>query len=105
MSKLVRTRAGIFTIQDALRLEEIAAQLQTLEEIIKPMDYPIMDLPVISVDRPEDLIKINNGNPITTEAALPEGLIRVTHQGVLIAMGKGMKTTQQNIIQPVKVFK
>lgn len=105
MSKLVRTQAGIFTLQDALRLEELAETTEPLGEIIKPMDYPIMDLPVLRVDKPEDLIKISNGNSFTTNEELNEGLVRLTHQGVLIAMGKMIKTTQQKIIQPVKVFK
>lgn len=105
MSKLTRTRAGIFTIQEALSLEELAAATQPLEEIVKPLDYPIMNLPSLSLHKQEDLTRIYNGNQIDTESALAEGLIKLFHQGELIAIAKIISAANQKYIQPVKVFK
>ncbi len=105
MSKLTRTRAGIFAIQEAYSLEELAATTQPLEEIVKPLDYPIMNLPLLSLYKQEDLTRIYNGNQIGTETELAEGLIRLSHQGVLIAIAKIIRAADQKYIQPVKVFK
>lgn len=105
MSKLTRTRAGIFLIQEALSLEELADTTQPLEEIVKPLDYPIMNLPLLSLHKKEDLTRIYNGNQIDTDSELAEGLIRLSHQGELIAIAKIISVADQKYIQPVKVFK
>lgn len=105
MSKLTRTRAGLFTIEEAVSLEELAASTQPLEEIVKPLDYPIMNLPLLRLHEQEDLTRIYNGNQIITAIEQPEGLIRVSHQGELIAIAKIISLAEQKYIQPVKVFK
>ena len=105
MSKLIRTKAGIFAIQEAFSLEELAYTTQSLAEIVKPLDYPIMNLPLLSMDKQEDLTRIYNGNQINIETELAEGLIRLSHQGELIAIAKIISTADHKYIQPVKVFR
>lgn len=105
MSKLVRTKAGIFTIQDAFTLDELTEKAQALEEIIKPLDYPITDLPMLCLRNPEDLIRIHNGNQVIAETERDAGLIRVSYQDGLIAIAKIIRTADHKYIQPVKVFK
>ncbi len=105
MSKLTRTRAGLFTIEEALNLEELAASTQVLEKIIKPLDFPIMNLPLLHLHEQEELTRIYNGNQIATATELAEGLVRVSHQGELIAIAKIISHAEQKYIQPVKVFK
>ncbi len=105
MSKLTRTRAGLFTIEEALTLEELTDRVNTVEEIVKPLDYPIMNLPLLTLQEQEDITRIYNGNRVVTAAELPEGLVRVSHQGVLIAIAEIISQAGQRYIQPVKVFK
>lgn len=105
MSRLTRTRAGMFKIEESLSLEELAARNHALEEIVKPLDYPIMNLPLLCLHKQEELTRIYNGNQIVAETELGEGLVRVSHQDVLIAIAKIISLAEQKYIQPVKVFK
>lgn len=105
MSRLIRTRAGLFTIQDAFSLEDLAELMQPLQEVVKPLDFPIMDLPWLNLTRQEDVTRILNGNQIAAEADQDEGLTRVLNQGVLIAMARIVEYADHKYIQPVKVFK
>lgn len=105
MSKLVRTRAGIFTIEDAAELEKLADGVQDLQEFIKALDYPISSLPLLDISNPEDLTRIYNGNQIVIESELDEGLVRIARQGSLIAIAKIISSNVHKCIQPVKVFK
>lgn len=120
MSKLVRTRAGIFSIEDAYTLEEIEQNMPDLEALVKPLDYPIADLPSLELLNREDIIRVFNGNRLKAETDINEGLVRVytavmpdrdeisppaAQPGSLIAIAKISGTGNNRYMQPIKVFK
>ncbi len=116
MSKLVRTRAGIFTIQDSYTLEELEKKTKPLEETVKPLDYPIMNLESITLHQQEQITRVNNGNQVAIESDLTEGLVRVyvsreamTPEELplvsLLAIAKIVTNGDNKYIQPLKVFK
>lgn len=70
MRFLLRTRAGAFSVENALTLEEIqaAAQGGTLAELMLPMDYPLEAMPKVKL--PERLWKLaRNGGKLPGGAA------------------------------------
>lgn len=111
MSKLIRTRAGLFTIQDAYTLEELEPKAGSIEDIIKPLDYPILNIPSLSLHKQEDIYRINNGNQVAVESENTEGLVRVYMDPEeagpvsLLAIAKIMTNGHNKYIQPLKVFK
>ncbi len=64
MASLLRTRAGVFSLEKALTLEEIAdLSAEELERHLLSMDFPIRHLPRVCVA--EDRRRwVENGNPI-----------------------------------------
>lgn len=105
MSALTRVRAGVFTIEDAFTLDEIAQCTDDLDGLIKPADYPLMHLGKLTIEE-QALEKILNGNRIQLEEDLPSGFVRVYEpQGKLIAMAECLPEDNGTILQPVKVFR
>ena len=67
MESLVRTRAGGFTLPEALTLSEVEQlrEEDSLEERILPLEQVFSDLPKLTVN--EDGVKpLQNGNPLKT---------------------------------------
>lgn len=106
MSQLIRTRAGIFDIKDALTLAQLEDVKAEIEAHLIPLDYPLRHWPVLTVDNSEDIMRVNNGNHIKAPADLPAGMIRIYDPaGRLMAVAKTVSEPGYYLAQPQKVFK
>ena len=76
MSSLRRTMAGGFRLEDAVTLEDVQSQGETL---LLPTDRLFADSPAYTVPSAGREKRIRNGNPITDET-LPDGTYRVYGQ-------------------------
>ena len=77
MSALARTRSGVFTAEEAIPL----AELTSVEEHLKPLDYPIGHIPLVRVST-DEIARVRNGNPLWPQLLLeaPQkhtGIVRV----------------------------
>lgn len=105
MSALTRTRAGVFGIEEAVTLEMIEQYRDNLGGLVKPVDYPLLNLEKVSI-KPAQLDRILNGNRITLEEGLKSGLIRIYDpQGRLVAIAESMTDARETQLQPIKVFR
>lgn len=68
MASLVRTRSGIFSLEEALTLSEIEQKVQdgTLDEAVMPIDAIFTDYPEITVSQ-SGLRYLQNGNALRQE--------------------------------------
>ena len=106
MSQLTRTRAGLFTIEAALTLEELEANQANIETHLMPLDFPLRHWPALTLDNSEDIMRVNNGNHIKAPAEIPAGLIRIYGPGGnLMAVAKTISEPDCYLVQPLKVFK
>ena len=94
--KLVRSKAGLFLLENSIKLDD----LQTLEQIennlIAPLDYinyPEYELSEVQLE------KVSHGNPVKTDLML-DGRVILTHQGKLIAMAE----VDNSVAKVSKVF-
>ena len=76
MSSLRRTMAGGFRLEDAVTLEDVQSQGESL---LLPTDRLFADSPAYTVPSAGREKRIRNGNPITDET-LPDGTYRVYGQ-------------------------
>lgn len=80
--KLIRTRAGKFSIENAAALEDIAQN---------PADFLINPLDVICLDTvhitEEDLVKLQNGNPIVNKTNKSNDFVILIYNNVIRAVG------------------
>ena len=64
MAALTRTRAGVFTLENALALEDVEALgTEGLEKALLPMDAAIAHLPAVRVEA-RRLSAVRNGMPL-----------------------------------------
>ncbi len=111
MDHLLRTRVGIFRLEEALTLGEVQEIMDTdpgaLERHIIPVDAFFQEAPAIHI-REEDMKYLRNGNALssanTTEGILPEtDRIRVYDaSGVFFALYRYV--SGRNRALPVKMF-
>ncbi len=80
MSSLRRTKAGVFSIENALTIEDIqqAADTGELDKIIIPTDMLFSEYPELKVNEQREK-KLKNGNVVGVSAA--DGRYRVYSQG------------------------
>lgn len=62
MSFLIRTKSGVFNIEDAITLEELQGH-DNVEELLKPADYPLVNLPKVEIHESQRTLVLN-GNKI-----------------------------------------
>lgn len=92
MRFLLRTRAGSFRLEDAVTIEEAqaAAQAGTLAQMLLPLDYPLMDLPRLSVPPAYEKAARNGAKlPGALMQSLPEGArCRIYYGETLLGIGR-----------------
>ena len=92
MRFLLRTRAGAFHIENAVTLEEIrqAAEENRLEEMLLPLETPLMTLPELHV--PEKLEKLARNGGKLPARLMPdlenEARCRIYFQDTLLGVGR-----------------
>ncbi len=90
MSSLVRTRAGEYTLDDAVTMDQILAHSEngTAESLLRPVDS-LFDYPRLTVDSAGEK-KCRNGNAFSTDA--DDGLYRVySSDGTFLMAGRAEK--------------
>lgn len=100
MSALVRTKSSIFSIENALTLDQIRAHAEqgSINDIVIPVDALFNDMEKIILDA-QNTEKILNGMFINVPR--PDGEYRVySHKGEFICVGK----SENNILKIVKNF-
>lgn len=80
--KLVRSKAGLFEIDNSIKLDD----LQSIEQIEKNLIYPLnyINYPEYELSQSQ-FEKVSHGNPIQTDLLL-DGIVIFTYQGKLVAM-------------------
>ncbi|HPF21446.1 MAG TPA: tRNA pseudouridine(55) synthase TruB [Syntrophomonas sp.] len=105
MSRLTRTRAGMFAISQALTLAELEKITAQLNEHIIPLDVPLRHWPALTLESQEGIMRITNGNHIKAPAG-SAGMMRIYHpEGHLMAIARIVSEPAYTLAQPVKVFK
>lgn len=95
LTKLCRTQAGAFTMEDAFTLEEIQ---EKGEALLRPVDSLFSEYPEISVDE-KGAFRIRNGAVINFEA--PDGKYRVYDmQHEFLMLGE----VKDNVLKTIKSF-
>ena len=74
MAALRRTMAAGFTLSDAVTLEQVQAEGETL---LRPVDSLFRDRPAYVLPTPWAVARCRNGNPVSVSEPLPEGEYRV----------------------------
>lgn len=94
--KLVRSKAGLFLLENSIKLDD----LQTLEQVEKNLIYPsdYINYPEYELSEVQ-LEKVSHGNPVKTDL-LFDGTVILTHQGKLIAIAE----IDNSIAKVSKVF-
>ncbi len=117
MSFLVRTATGDFVLEDALTLEELTrhAQSEALGEKMVSLEQATRGMASMHIDGGQAR-RISCGQTITAAAVAPGAgtrfpapagdVVRLLHQGALLAIGKLTDKTDDGlqIIKPVKVL-
>lgn len=103
LAELVRTRAGIFTINESQDLDAILKQEQQIN--LLPLDYPLTSLFRVDIDSEQQYNSILNGNLIQMQDGLPKGVAKVYYSGKLISVAQCFNNNDNTSVQPLKVFK
>lgn len=103
MSLLLRTRVGPFTVNQAVSLEEIAANP---EQVLLPAEFAVSHLPTCNLDETETAHlrqgrPIGPGLPLTTEGG--EGIVRLYDSNQAF-FGIGRIDVATGLLKPVKIF-
>lgn len=105
MGALIRLRSGVFTREEAIDLEELL-QMDTdsIINLIKPVDFPLQDIPDIKLTDINDIKRIKNGNFIESKV-YSENIYRIYDaDNQLISIAKNMMKNNKYIIKPLKVI-
>lgn len=103
LSALRRTRAGLFAVEDAWRLDDLAglAGADRLAEALAPPDEGVADV-AAAVLTPERAGLLANGGRVRVESPRPIPLARVFDStGEFVAIGR---IREDEILEPLKVF-
>lgn len=104
LETLVRTRAGIFHVEDSLTLTQVESLQQTgiLAERLMPVERVFEDLPAYRC-RPEQEKLLRNGNPLPAPGLVREGEYRVLDaQGCFV--GIYTYAVEEKRLRPRKIF-
>lgn len=97
LSSLRRIRAGVFSVEDALTLEQIAAAADAgnAESLLLPVEQLFSDYPVLTVDAEQEK-RCRNGASIRTDAA--DGVYRLySENGEFLMLSEFKHGTAEHI--------
>lgn len=105
LSSLIRTRSGMFNIEQAFSLEKILQDKQQINQYLLPLDYPLAHMPAIHINSEQDINAIMNGQAVAIKDRLPDGLVRVYSPGDnLVALARS-NYKEPGMIKAERVFK
>ena len=105
LSSLRRSRSGCFKIEEAVSLDYIIEKRENLSRALLPLDYPVNNLPLISLKSAE-LPAIINGRQISRTGKLTGPRVRLyTPEGQLLAIAEANNYNEDTVLQPCRVFK
>lgn len=104
LSALTRTRSGMFGLENSYTIEHLLS-LNNIGQVLLPIDYPIMNMPVINLDAGEK--SILNGNKINIDKKYQPGenIRTYASNGQFIAIAQAVQDNNQMELRPVRVFK
>jgi len=96
VTALRRTKAGPFTLQDAITLDNLAALVQggALEQALMPLTAGLDDIPALAVD-PDQAAALQQGRRLTGHPAAP-GTYLACHGSVPVALVE--VTSQEEVV-------
>ena len=106
MSYLTRTKAGSFTIEDCVTLEQLGEKVEAnlLDETFMTIEEALSDYPSITVNE-EDEIKVFNGGMFRNEIGLKEGeFATVKNSNSKIIAVYSVNPKNEQLIKPTRVF-
>jgi len=104
MSALIRTRAGGFTIDQAVSLEQLDHHRDNLTTWLFPVDFPLQHLPQVELDEGQQN-RIRNGNQVAVASGTPTGVLKVYDKDHnLIAIARCERRQGNAWLQPLKVL-
>ena len=86
LSSLVRTRAGVFQLQEAVALQEIMEAADVTEHLL-PEDYPLMHIAAYALS-PEKALHIKQGRSIKCEEFTENKMVRLYLHHELVAIAR-----------------
>lgn len=106
LSELTRIRAGVFTLEDSYRLEQLEMNRDQLERFMLALDYPLAHMPAITLSEPGQGRIISHGGSLPWPQCLHPDMIRVySPPGELLALARCEQGETGLILKPVRVFK
>ncbi|MEK3886931.1 tRNA pseudouridine(55) synthase TruB [Bacillus sp. FSL K6-3431] len=105
MSKLVRVASAAFTEQDCVTFEQLESMitLDTLDEIIFPLEKGLEQLSVLEIDD-KTAEKVKNGAVLNKPEIWPDGQVSMFYKGKVIAIYQ-LHPENKLAIKPVKVLR
>lgn len=104
MSKLMRTKSGRFTIEDAIAFEDL--DNLDISQYIFPIDYPLQHMGSAKIHDEEVYRKVINGCPLTEDVfdidKMGNELYKIYYNEKFIAIGQ--YNSKEKIIKLKKVF-
>lgn len=103
VKELRRTAAGMFSLEDALTIEQIR-QIETtrsLQSLLIAVDRPLQALPVVNVSKVEADLVLQGQQIAYTNAAQAVGMCRLYHEQKFLGLGEMLMDAK---IQPKRLF-
>lgn len=106
MSELIRTRSGVFELEDAVALNDIINDRNLIDSNLKAIDYPLQSIDKVTLKSEDMVNRILNGNQVSIETDIEDAIVKVyNEQGELLSISRLMGNGEHKILQPHKVFK
>ncbi len=104
LSALIRTRSGIFTLDDSTPLEEVLSNPEDIKRLLA-VDFPLRHWPIYYLKDNHESLAIKNGNNINVNTEIALGNIRIYDENKqFLAVAQVSKNNMSSIIKPVRVF-
>ncbi len=97
LNKLVRVKAGYFNIENAVQLDNLNNLEDVKNNLLSPIEY--LDYPRYKLSN-EELKKVSNGMPFSSDAKLNNGIIILTQEDNIAGIGE----VNNKKIKILKVF-
>lgn len=97
LNKLVRVKAGYFNIENAVQLDNLNNLEDVTKNLLSPIEY--LDYPRYKLSN-EELKKVSNGMPFSSDAKLNNGIIILTQEDNIAGIGE----VNNKKIKILKVF-